>query len=179
MTGRTRWLRGVALAVALATVVLAGRQLVRSGAGADNGTGRDPVLAQLAELREAVAGCQGEVEVEQARFQAQVARVDSLRAAVLEYESEERTVPAAEFEAYLEVFDEYNRSVAAWHDRATALQATWDACRALTERHNALADSLSGRPPSLPPEGRPVPSTGPPLPVNPRRGVTAGRVGRG
>ncbi len=139
---RTRWLRGLALALVLVTVMVVGRDVLRSD-GAPDDVERDRALVELAELREAVAECNVEVAEEQARFQAHEARVDSLRAIVEHYESDERTVPAEDYEAYLEAFDAHNEAVAAWHERAEALEDTWAECRALTERHNELVESLS------------------------------------
>jgi hypothetical protein len=145
MLNRTRWLLAGALAVALIVALAVGGALLRRGAapGADS-VGRDPAMEELRELREAVATCHAEVEAEQARFQDHQARVDSLHAVVRGHESDERTVPAHEFDDYLVAFDAYNEAVRDWHDRAAALQTAWEECRALAERHNERVDSLTG-----------------------------------
>jgi hypothetical protein len=148
MLNRTRWLLAGALAVALIVALAVSGALFRRGAtpGADT-VGRDPApleLRELRDLREAVAACHAEVEAEQARFQAHQDRVDSLHAVVRGHESDDRTVPAAEFDDYLEAFDAYNEAVRHWHDRAAALQTAWEECRALAERHNERVDSLTG-----------------------------------
>lgn len=142
MTDRTRWLRAIAVVTLLVAALAVGTRFLRSGASAPR-SDADRAFAELAELRDSVAACTAELELEHDRFRAQEARVDSLRGVVEGWESDERTVPAGEFDAYLEAFDAYNASVEAWHERADALQAADEACRALAERHNALVDSLS------------------------------------
>jgi len=165
---RTRWLAGTALVAVAITAVAVGAPLLRGdgAAGGDVERDRGRAVARVAEFREAVAECNAGIAAEQRRFEAHEARVDSLRAVVQAHESDERTVPAEDFEAYLEAFDAYNEAVDAWHERAEALEAAWKSCRELTERHNALVDSLSapgpggtGRPPPSAPEPRePAPS---------------------
>lgn len=164
---QTRWLAGAALTAVAITAVAVGAPLLRDdgAAGGEVERERDRAVARVAELREAMAECNAGIAAEQRRFEAHEARVDSLRAVVQGYESDERTVPAEDFEAYLEAFHAYNESVGAWHERAAALEAVWESCRELTERHNALVDSLSapgpggtGRP------GPPAPATTEPAP---------------
>jgi hypothetical protein len=59
------------------------------------------------------------------------------------YEDPDRGgVPQAEYQAYLESFEAYNDSVAAWQSRADSLRAMEAACRALVEAHNVLGDSI-------------------------------------
>jgi hypothetical protein len=146
VTTRTPWIAALALAGVLGTILVAAGVL---GGGARGGAGdpvpRDPALTEVAALRDALAGCHDDLAAEQARFSAHERRVDSLRAVVEGHESAERTVPAADFDDYLEAFHAYNASVEAWPERASALEASWEACRVLTERHNAVVDSLSGR----------------------------------
>jgi hypothetical protein len=141
----------LALAAALILALVLGTAVARSGRGGEPGPDRQPSFPEVEELRAAVDQCTAELEAEQERFRAHEGAVDSLRATVFAYESEERTVPAEEFDAYLEVFTAYNASVREWHERAAALEARWETCRDLAERHNALVDSLSGRPPAQPP----------------------------
>jgi hypothetical protein len=142
---RSRWLVGLALGgVALLALSMGGGHLL----GGDRPIpveALDPAHAEVEELRAAVDACTADLAAEQARFEAHDQWVDSLRAIVLGYESDERTVAAEDFDVYLEAFDAYNESVSAWHDRAEDLQATWESCRALAERHNELVDSLSAR----------------------------------
>jgi hypothetical protein len=153
---QTRWLAGAGLAAVAITAVAVGVP----GLWGDDVVGgeveRDRAAAFLAELRHAMAECNTGIAVEQGRFEAHQTRVDSLRAVVQGYESDERTVPAEDFEVYMEAFDAYNESVGAWHERAEALEAAWESCRELTERYNALVDSLSA--PGAGGNGRPRPS---------------------
>jgi hypothetical protein len=66
-----------------------------------------------------------------------------LREAVRGFESEAAGgVPARSYEQYLETFESYNSAVPVWEERADSLRARWASCRDLTERHNALIDSL-------------------------------------
>lgn len=141
--------RGRIAPVLVGTLIVAlvvGVVLIRSGDRNAPDPDRPPAFSRVEELRAAVSHCTEDLAGEQARFDAHDRAVDSLRAAVHAYESDERTVPAAEFDAYLEVFDAYNESVRDWHERAEALQSSWQECRALAERHNELVDSLSGGP---------------------------------
>lgn len=98
--------------------------------------------------------------------------VDSLRGKVRDYESlDARGVPEDRYDEYMEHFDGYNDSVAAWRAKADSLRATEDACRMFIARHNGLADSLRirleaegvdtrGADPLEPPETQPADSTG-------------------
>jgi hypothetical protein len=134
---------GPVLIGAVLVAVAVGAALLRSAGGGDPGAEGQPAYPALESLRAAVAECTEGLAEEEARFRAHGRAVDSLRAAVFAHESADRTVPAEEFDAYLEVFGAYNESVAEWHERAAALESSWEACRALAERHNALVDSLS------------------------------------
>jgi hypothetical protein len=165
MTTRTRWLGGVALAGVAITVLVVAADLVRRDGDTGDGERPAPAMTELAALRASIAACQAEIAAEQERFEAHEARVDSLRDVVTAWESDERTVPADEFAGYLDAFDAYNRSVSDWHDRAAALRAAWDGCRDLTERHNALVDSLSARPGGG--AGPPAPGDAPPAGAEP------------
>jgi hypothetical protein len=81
--------------------------------------------------------------------------VDSLRTEMESYEDPDRGgVPQAEYEAYLESFERYNDSVAAWQARADSLRAMEAACRALVEAHNRLGDSIRRRQEALRTESR-------------------------
>jgi hypothetical protein len=81
--------------------------------------------------------------------------VDSLRAEMESYEDPDQGgVPQAEYRAYLESFERYNDSVAAWQARADSLRAMEGACRALVEAHNDLGDSIRRRQEALRAEKR-------------------------
>jgi hypothetical protein len=137
---------GPVLIGALLLAVAVGAALLRHSGRPDPELERRSEYPALESLRTAVDECMERLAEEEAGFRAHGRAVDSLRAAVFAYESRDRTVPAEEFDAYLEVFGAYNESVGAWHERAAALEASWEACRALAERHNLLVDSLSGTP---------------------------------
>lgn len=134
-------------------VVLAAAALLLTFLGSRVALERRGLRQELAGLREDVlrlrvasSECLAEIGMEEAAFREYHDRVDSLRDEILEFEAlDDRGVPAEQYEEYLEVFERYNRSVPAWRARADSLQARWEACRDLVERHNTLADSLRGR----------------------------------
>ena len=69
--------------------------------------------------------------------------IDSLRSVVDGYEDPEQGgVPQADYDAYLERFEEYNNSVEEWQHMADSLQAAEARCRSVIERHNRLGDSI-------------------------------------
>jgi hypothetical protein len=152
MIGARRWIGGVLVGTLILTLAV-GSALLRSAWRGDPGPDRAPTFPEVEELRVAVAQCTSELAAEQERFDAHHRTVDSLRAAVLAYESTDRTVPAEVFDEYLDTFTAYNQSVHDWHGRAAALEAHWEECHDLAERHNTLVDSLSIRPPAEPTTG--------------------------
>jgi hypothetical protein len=102
--------------------------------------------ADVLALRARVESCQVAVERELEAFEQYRSSVDSLRQEVQDFEGlDARGVPVGQYEAYLETFREYNRSVPGWRSRADSLEAHSRECRELTVRHNELADSLRGR----------------------------------
>lgn len=97
----------------------------------------------LADLRVAAEECQAAVEREEQAFEDYQADVDSLRREVRALEAlDERGIPADRYREYLEAFDEYNESLPLWEERGDSLRALSEECRAMVQRHNALADSL-------------------------------------
>lgn len=136
-----RWVAPVVVGT-LIVVLAVGTALLRT-AGTRDAAPPEGVRAELESLRDAVATCNAELAGEEARFQEHERAVDSLRAVVRGYESETRTVPAEEFDEYMEAFDAYNEAVAGWRERAAAVEARWEECRELTERHNELVESLT------------------------------------
>ena len=96
--------------------------------------------------RIAADSCQNALAYAEMTFRRYGTVVDSLRAEVRAFEAlDERGVPAAQYDRYLDTFDRYNDSVGAWEDRAAALKEDETACRAVIDRHNTLADSLRER----------------------------------
>jgi hypothetical protein len=99
--------------------------------------------AALDQARVSADSCKVALEWEEEEFFRFNAAVDSLRDAVGSYEDPTQGgVPEAEYERYLESFDQYNSSVLSWRERADSLQASEDRCRALIEAHNQLGDSI-------------------------------------
>lgn len=135
--------RAALLLAAAAVVLLAllgGRRIVEHRGQVQE---LERLRSGLADLRADAEACQLAVRREEQSFARYRAEVDSLRREVREFEAmDERGVPAEAYEEYLEVFDDYNEAVPLWEERADTLRARELACRALVERHNALADSL-------------------------------------
>lgn len=97
---------------------------------------------EVAQLRTAADSCRSALEVEEAALLAASARLDSLRQVVRYYEGlDSRGVPADSYEVYLDVFNAFNRGVPIQEAAGDTLQVHWRACLAITEQHNALADS--------------------------------------
>jgi hypothetical protein len=137
---RTLLFVGVALGVA---VVLA---TLRGGAGAEGDPRVSALLEHAALLRAAADSCRAELEAEESAFHAFDAQVDSLRRSVRDRETAagaRRTVPAAEYDDYLELFEAYNASVDAWHARADTLRHRWAVCRQLSASHNAVMEEAA------------------------------------
>ena len=116
----------------------------------------EDLRSELRLLRTASDSCQVALAQEEMLFRDHDRRVDSLRAAVSEYESlHPEGVPADTYPGYLETFEAYNRAVPAWTMQVDSLQAHWEACRERVDAHNALADSLRLRLEALTPGARP------------------------
>lgn len=109
--------------------------------------------------RLAADSCRGTLRLEESRFRDFGDAVDSLRSEVRDFEQvDPRGVPEAQYAEYLERFNAYNDSVAAWDARTAELRENEAACRTLVEDHNALSDSLRRR---LIAEGTEVPPGSP------------------
>lgn len=102
--------------------------------------------ADVYAARTSADSCRNELAWAEGQFRRFDEHVDSLRTEVRAFEAlDERGVPAERYEEYLELFDGYNDSVAAWERRADELRAAEEVCRALVEGHNTLSDSLRRR----------------------------------
>lgn len=100
---------------------------------------------ELFQARAAAQRCQGGLANSEARLRDFDEVIGSLRARVDSFEAlDARGVPEEEYDAYMESFESYNDSVAAWDDRAQRLRTAEASCRATIERHNALRDTLRG-----------------------------------
>ena len=99
--------------------------------------------AELFRARAAAGRCQGSIVNSEARLREFDYVLDSLRARVDSFEAlDRRGVPQARYPEYLETFESYNDSVAAWEGRARRLRAVEAACRTTILEHNALSDTL-------------------------------------
>lgn len=100
---------------------------------------------ELFQARAAAQRCQGGLANSEARLRDFDEVIGSLRARVDSFEAlDARGVPEEEYDAYMESFESYNDSVAAWEDRAQRLRTSETSCRSTIERHNALRGTLQG-----------------------------------
>ena len=98
---------------------------------------------ELFQARAAADRCRGGLQNSEARLREFDEVIRDLRARVDSFEAlDSRGVPEAEYDRYMESFDSYNDSVAAWEDRADRLRIAEASCRETIERHNALSDTL-------------------------------------
>jgi hypothetical protein len=103
----------------------------------------EPLVTHIAEYRTAVELCQNTLARNSRRLDSYDEQLDSLRLRVQALERmDPRGVPRDSYETYLESFDAYNAAVPGWAERADTVQAQYARCRAVTETHNRLADSL-------------------------------------
>jgi hypothetical protein len=99
---------------------------------------------ELFQARAAAERCRGSLVNSESSLRAFDEVIASMRAQVDSFEAlDPRGVPEDRYEAYMESFDSYNDSVAAWEARAGRLRTAEAACRATVERHNALRDTLT------------------------------------
>jgi chromosome segregation ATPase len=98
---------------------------------------------ELYRARVASDRCRSSLRNSEASLLALGQAIDSLRTRVNEFETMvQGGVPADRYEEYLDVFDQYNDSVAAWEGRERRLRSAETSCRATIEEHNELSDSL-------------------------------------
>jgi hypothetical protein len=98
---------------------------------------------RIARARISADSCTNVLAYDQMLFRQFDHVVDSLRAQVREMEAmDPRGVPEERYDEYLERFNGYNDSVAAWERRADELRASDATCRTLIEVHNQLSDSV-------------------------------------
>ncbi len=97
---------------------------------------------QVSELRAAADSCRSALDDEEGQLRASDARFDSLKSLIEYYEGlNPRGVPADSYEVYLEIFTIYNEGIPEREAAGDTLEVHWEACRAITERHNQIADS--------------------------------------
>ncbi len=98
---------------------------------------------ELFRSRAAADRCRGSLQTSQAALVELSVTIDSLKRVVDDFESlPGRGVPAASYDAYMSVFEEYNDSVGVWEGRESRLRSSESACRATIQDHNLLTDSL-------------------------------------
>ncbi len=98
---------------------------------------------ELYRARVAATRCRQGLSDAERQIQEFRGRLDSMRARVDSFEAlHPRGVPEAVYEPYLEAFDTYNDSVAAWDTLEMRIRTQEAACRDAVARHNALRDSL-------------------------------------
>jgi hypothetical protein len=106
----------------------------------------EALRARMGEVRSDADACRRALARQEDAFRSFDRAVDSLAAEVRRLEAlDPRGVPRDVYPGYLELFDAYNDSVAAWPGRADALRDLEERCRTSIEVHNALADSLRRR----------------------------------
>ncbi|HKJ02672.1 MAG TPA: hypothetical protein VJ997_09460 [Longimicrobiales bacterium] len=113
---------------------------------------RSRTRQEILDLRDRVArarisadSCTNVLAYDQMLFQQFDRVVDSLRGEVRVLEElDPRGVPEERYDEYMERFEGYNDSVAAWERRAEQLRASDAVCRTLIEAHNTLSDSVRG-----------------------------------
>ena len=133
--------------LAVVTVIVAGTLVFLS---VDKVLERQRTEDQINALREEIYRsrvasdrCRGSLQTSQAALLELGVAIDSLKRVVDGYETVPgRGVPAQNYDAYMDVFDEYNDSVGVWEGREDRLRTAETACRATIEGHNALTDSL-------------------------------------
>lgn len=136
-------LAALGVVILAGVVVVAARDLLeRRRTVEEIRTLRDQVHA----ARVSADSCSNELAYQERLFRRFDVLVDSLRGNVRSFERlDARGVPEERYDEYLEQFEGYNDSVAAWRAKALDLRGTEAACRSFIERHNSLADSLRSR----------------------------------
>lgn len=105
---------------------------------------------ELRDLRARIDTCLARQERLEAGFRAQMRRTERLRARVREFETmEPEGVPAEEYGAYLEAFDEYNESIPEWERQGELLEGQARRCRAFVKEHNDRLETLQELLPEL------------------------------
>jgi hypothetical protein len=127
---------GAAVLLAAIGIVSLARVLRQPGAIAE-------MRASVQELRAAADSCHALLGTGQEELLAYNAQLDSMRGRVREMEAlHPRGVPADSYGIYMDVFRQYNDSVAEWGGRVDLLRAERERCVDVTGRHNAALDSL-------------------------------------
>lgn len=133
-------------------VILSALLLVSAAAVAAYRTTLPPSLREQAlllrgevgELRGKIHECQSALQVDEVDFRGFQTEVDSLQEVIRRFESlHPEGVPVDSYPRYMEAVEGYNAALPEWKVLSDSLEGAWERCRALTQRHNRLADSLS------------------------------------
>jgi len=138
-----RWILMIVGVVAIGALLVSGGQRIVE---------RQRTTREINRLREALYRarvgadrCRSSLVNSESSLRELSAAIDSLRDRVAEFEIGEgtaRSVPAPQYQEYLQTFERYNDSVAVWETRERRLRSSEAACRETIETHNALSDSL-------------------------------------
>jgi hypothetical protein len=134
----------------IAAAVIVGGALLATGAMrlAERQKTATQITALREELYRARVGsdrCRNSLVNSEASLRHLSLTIDSMRSRVDSFEAlDGRGVPVRRYEEYLEAFDSYNDSVAAWEVRERRLRTAEVSCRSTIEEHNELSDSLQG-----------------------------------
>jgi hypothetical protein len=133
-------LRSWLIVAAIVVVVVLAFRAFRDWIQADpHGDLRETIIA----LRVQADSCRSQVDAYAASLRAYDVRLDSMRDRVRELEAlDRRGVPIDSFRIYMQVFNAYNDSVAAWPPLEDSVRALDARCRLVAGQHNMLADSL-------------------------------------
>lgn len=98
--------------------------------------------SQLGAVRAAADSCRTALDEEESRLRASDARFDTLKSMIDYYEGlDPRGVPADSYDIYMAVFNEFNEAIPDREAAGDTLRAHEQACHALIESHNVIADS--------------------------------------
>jgi chromosome segregation ATPase len=140
---RRRPLNVRALIVMLLIALIAAAGIYRLGRSARQRSAVETLGDSVQSLRAATDTCNADLRRAEVALGEYRDRLDSLHSEVRGFEAEEPgTVPAELFDEYMEAFDRYSDSTAAWAGRVDSLEIKLAECRSLAEAHNTALDSL-------------------------------------
>ncbi|MEX2528368.1 MAG: hypothetical protein WEA09_12090 [Gemmatimonadota bacterium] len=133
-------------------MVLSALLLVSAAAAAAYRTTLPPSLREQAlvlrgevgELRGEIHKCQSSLQADEVDFRGFQTNVDSLQEQIRGFESlHPEGVPVDSYPRYMKTVEEFNAALPQWSELSDSLEVAWERCRALTQHHNRLADSLA------------------------------------
>ena len=127
----------------VAAIVVTGVLAFRGLRAVMNADPHAELRASISDLRARADSCRWNVDERAAELRAYDRRLDSMRSRVHAMEVlEGRGVPIDSYRVYMESFNRYNDSAAAWPPLEDTVRALDARCRAIAAQHNVLADSL-------------------------------------